>query len=265
MQSLFRQISRLRTSVFVLSALLLTLFGPIQPAAAEDKNEPLLPPPPYVASEGLCVSVGVKWDGAALAKFVPSPLKLSPDATGAINICTFKHGYIMTPITWANFDVDLANSVAPEAESFVWHGLGLWSASPAFINTTREYYGEQIHPGDVRITETKTGYRATASLNGKEVVALEVKVADKPCTPAGALISYLHVRKQTNEIQRIDFPVAPDICEATLVSAKVTPLNNDPLLMALQPKEIVGAGVSKNIVIGWGRPYTVGWSAPPSK
>ncbi len=262
MQRLFSQVSNLCYSFFMLPVILLALVTSIHTAAAEDKMEPLLPPPPYVTAEGLCISVGVKWDSTALAKFVPSPLKLSPDATGAINICNAKRGYVITPITYANFDVDLANSLAPDSESFVWQGFGIWAASPAVVNTAREYYGEQIHLGDARITETKTGYRATASLNGKEVVAIEVKLADKPCTPANALISYLHVRLRTGEIQRIDFPVAPDICEATPVSVKVTPLTNDSLFAALQPKEVVYAVVGKNATIGWGKPLTISWSAP---
>jgi hypothetical protein len=265
MQRFFFRAISLPYALLLLAAVLLLLNLSIHPALAEEKTEPLLPPPPYVTAEGLCISVGVTWDAAALAQFLPSAFSLTPDATGAINICSADRGYVVAPIAYADFDVDLASPLSADGGSFLWQALSVSGAKPAVVNTLREYYGEQTQLGTVQITETPTGYRATGSLKGKEVVAVEVKLANKACEPVGTVISFLHVQQRTSEIQRIDFPVAPDICEAEPVSVKVTPLPGDKLLAALQPKEITYAVVGKNATISWGRPTTIGWSAPPEK
>lgn len=228
------------------------------------KAEPLFPPPPYVTAEGLCVSIGVQWDEAAVKKLMPAVLKPSTPMIGAINICTAQRGLI-APMAYANFDVELEASPLTSGYPGTWQALGIWGPNPAFVETMRESYGPQIQLGEARITETKTGYRAVGLLNGKEVVAIEVKVADEPCQPVATTIDYVNVRERTGEIILIHFPVAPDICNAEPISAKVTAVAGNELLAALQPKELLYAIVGKNAAISWGAPITVGWAEPTNE
>ena len=235
-----------------------------QDSSANKQPVPPFPPPPYVTAEGLCVGVGVKWDADAVKKLMPPVLEPSAEMGGSITICTVQRGSI-GPFAYANFDVELVPSPLTSGYPGNWNALGIYNAQPTVVNTLREYYGSQVQVGDARITETKGGYRAVALLNGKEVVAIEVKVSSEPCQAATTTIDYVNVRERTGEIFLIHFPVAPDICNAEPVSAKVTAPAGDVLLDALQPKELLYAVVGKNAAGSWGAPITVGWTEPITK
>ena len=214
-------------------------------SSAEDK--PVLP---FQIAGSNHVIVGVAWDPAAVQKMLPAGMKLAEGATGAINIYQASKGYGITPYQSVYFWVDVEGYDSPDGTKGRWMLAGAYGPQEKTSAALREN-GFPVRNGTSRFEATDQGKRAIGTVNGKDVVTVEIKSSSEPCDVASGLLKYPTMA--ANKLVVTEIPYVGDVCKAEPVSVTVTAPENDPFA-AFKPVKTLWAVEFKNAAFSINRP-----------
>lgn len=214
-------------------------------SSAEDK-----PVPPYLIAGTNHVIVGVAWDPAAVQKMLPPGMKLAEGATGAINIYQTSKGYGISPYQSVYFWVDVEGYDSPDGTKGRWMLVGAYGPQEKTSAAFREN-GFPVRNGTSRFEATDQGKRAIGTVNGKDVVMVEIKSSSEPCEAASGLLKYPTIL--ANKVVVNEIPFVGDMCKAEPVSVNVTAPENDPFA-AFKPVKTLWAFEFKNGAFSLNRP-----------
>ncbi len=132
---------------------------------------------------------------------------------------------------------------------------GLWSATPNI--RCIENGGFPVRPGTSRMEPAADGKRAIGTVNGQDLVTAEFKPVPGSCEATAALLNYVSLSPETEQVTVTKIPFVGDSCKAELVSAKVTAASGDAFA-AYSISKAVGAAEFRNASFTLSSPQPAG-------
>jgi hypothetical protein len=185
-------------------------------------------PPPYQMAGANHVQVGVVWDAAAVRKSLPREIKPTSDMTGGINIYQVEKGYVIGPYQAAYLWLDIEGYDSPEGIKGRWMLAGIYGPQAKTSNALIAYYGVPVRLGTSRIETTTEGKRAVGTLDGQDIVTVDIKSVPGTGEEVAALLNYVSISPITKGISVLKIPVVGQSFSAEARSVSITAPSGDP-------------------------------------
>lgn len=212
-----------------------------------------VPPPPYQIAGSNHVFVGVVWDEAAIRTALPPGITPVREMTGAINIYQAGESYPFGPYQSAYFWVDVEGYDSPDGTKGRWMLVGVYGPSDKMPAALNEHYGLPVRVGGSRVEPTAQGKRATGTVNGQDVVVVEIKSFPEDCQGATGILNYPGVSPKTRDLVVAEIPFVARMCKAEPVSVNVAAPAGDPF-SAFPIAKVVWAAEFRNAAFSFSVP-----------
>ncbi len=227
----------------------LTLNFAYGPSIAQTKA----PPPPYQIAGSNHVFVGVIWDAAAIRKALPPGIMPVKDMTGAINIYQTGGSYAFGPYQSAYFWVDIEGFDSPDGTKGRWMLAGVYGPNDKMPAALNEHYGLPVRLGTSRVESTSEGKRATGTVNGQDVVSIEIKSFPGECQAVAGTLNYPGISAKSKQLAVNEIPYVGEACKAEPISVNVTAPPGDPF-SAFPIAKVIWAAEFKNASFSFSPP-----------
>lgn len=185
-------------------------------------------PPPYQIAGVANVVIGVAWDERAIRAALPSGVRPVPGMTGGINIYQAAQGHVIGPFQSAYFWIDVEGYDAAPGMPARWMLAGIYGPDPKTANALSKYYNLPVRVGSSRFESTLQGTRAIATLNGRDILTVEIKSRSSDDGTAGTyLLHYLSQLASNGELIVNQIPGVGHTREAEVVSVSIDAPSGD--------------------------------------
>lgn len=215
------------------------------------------PPPPYQIAGANHVFLGVVWDEAAIRKALPPGITPVKEMTGAINIYQTGGSYAFGPYQSAYLWVDVEGFDSADGTKGRWMLAGVYGPSEKMPVALTYHYGLPVRLGTSRFEATTEGKRAIGTVNGRDVITVEVKSLPGECQLASGRVNYPGVSGKTKQVVVNEIPWVGEFCKAEPVTAKIDAPPGDPF-SAYQIAKVVWAAEFKNAAFSFSVPQVAG-------
>ena len=222
-------------------------------SAAQDQA----PPPPYQIAGANHVFLGVIWDEAAIRKALPPGITPVKEMTGAINIYQTGGSYAFGPYQSAYLWVDIEGFDSADGTKGRWMLAGVYGPSEKMPIALIDYYGLPVRLGASRFEATAQGKRAIGTVNGRDVITVEIKSLPGECQLGSGRVNYPGISRKTKQLVVNEIPWVGEFCKAEPVAAKINAPPGDPF--SAYPIAKVGwAAEFKNAAFSFSVPQVAG-------
>jgi hypothetical protein len=212
-----------------------------------------VPAPPYQIAGANHVFVGVVWDEGAIRKALPPGITPVKEMTGAINIYQTGASYAFGPYQSAYLWVDVEGFDSADGTKGRWMLAGVYGPSEKMPAALIEHYGLPVRLGTSRFEATPQGKRAIGTVNGRDLITVEIRSLPGECQVASGRVNYPGMPGNTKRIVVNEIPSVGEFCKAEPVAVNITAPAGDPFAGYLIAK-VVWAAEFKNAAFSFSVP-----------
>jgi hypothetical protein len=216
-----------------------------------------VPPPPYQIAGANHVFVGVIWEEAAIRKALPPGITPVKDMTGAINIYQTGGSYAFGPYQSAYLWVDVEGFDSADGTKGRWMLAGVYGPSDKMPLALAEHYGFPVRVGGSRFEPTTQGKRAIGSVNGRDIITVEIRALPGECQAAAGRVNYPGVSGKAKQLVVNEIPWVGDFCKAEPVAVNISAPAGDAF-SAYPIAKVVWAAEFKNATFSFSVPQVAG-------
>jgi hypothetical protein len=184
-------------------------------------------PPPYQMTGGNHVFVGVVWDEPAIRTALPSGVRPVAGMTGGINVYQVAQGHVIGPYQSAYLWVDVEGYDAAPAMPARWMLAGVYGPDPKTAKALSQYYNLPVRIGSSRFESTAQGKRAIATLNGRDILNVEIKSRSDDGSVGTFLLHYLSQLAPNGELIVNQIPGVARTREAEVIAVSIDAPSGD--------------------------------------
>jgi len=235
--------ARLGIQGLILSAVLIVL-APIVSSAGEAFKAP------YLVGGNQHIVMGITLDEAAVRAALPDGLEPTADLTGGLNIYTSQGGDGVAPFTRSYVWVDLEghDSVSGSKGRYI-----LWGASnPGAGNL--QHLGYDAVKGDTTLEQAGNTVTGSTTVDGKEVMKVEIELTGEACSPAVGSLNYPGDLDGTGPMAVTQFFWSGSICAASPVSVDIS-VGPDHALANYKPAAVSWAIMAEDLSFSGSPPF----------
>jgi hypothetical protein len=167
------------------------------------------------------VFVGVVWDESAIRKALPPGVRPVPGMTGGINVYQVAQGHVIGPYQSAYLWVDVEGYDAAHGMPARWMLAGVYGPDPKTATALSKYYNVPVRVGGSRFESTAQGKRAIATLNGSDILTVEIKSGPGEGVMGTFLLHYVSQLASNGQLIVNQIPGVARTREAEVVSASI--------------------------------------------
>jgi hypothetical protein len=228
---------------FILSAILIVL-APMVASAGEAFKAP------YLVGGNEHIVIGITLDEAAVRAALPEGLEPAADITGGLNIYTSQGGDGVAPYTRSYVWVDLEgyDSVSGSKGRFI-----LWAASNPGAEKL-QHRGYDAISGDTKLERAGNTVTGSTSVDGNEVMKVEIELTGEACSPAAGSLNYPSDLDGTSPRVISQFFWSGSVCGATPVSVEMS-VGPDHALAKYKPTAVSWGVLAEDLSFSGSPPF----------
>jgi hypothetical protein len=203
------------------------------------------PAPPFLVHADEYLVLSVAFDEAQVRKLVPAQVRTAAGARGMVVVYKASSPGMLGDYSASYITLDVEGFDSPSGTKGRWMLAGLYGPSDRAFQAIRGMFGPAVRQGSSRIVDTPGSQRGYASVDGADVLSIEVRPRPEPCSVVGGSVNYLAAGNGRGVTV---VPIASSLllCGADPVGLKITARAGDPISQ-IGAIRVVGAALVRDL------------------